>query len=97
MTPTGPAAIILMSSLMDRAWPHATGETVAPSRWRATLTQAHWSPDARAYLQRRKEAGDTSKEAMRALKRRLSDVVYRALLADASDPTVVTEPLPEAA
>lgn len=64
---------------------------------RIALTQAHWSPDARAYLQRRKEAGDTSKEAMRALKRRLSDVVYRALLADASDPTVATEPLPEAA
>lgn len=65
---------------------------------RIALTQAHWNPDARAYLQRRKDAGDTSKEAMRALKRRLSDVVYRALLADARDPSVVTEPsLTEAA
>jgi hypothetical protein len=35
---------------------------------------------------------------MRALKRRLSDVVYRALLADADNPIVVTEPsLPQAA
>jgi transposase len=49
---------------------------------RIALTQAHWHPDARAYLERRKAAGDTAKEAIRALKRRLSDVVYRALLAD---------------
>jgi transposase len=51
---------------------------------RIALTQAHWHADARAYLQRRKNAGDTSKEAIRALKRRLSDVIYRALLNDAA-------------
>jgi transposase len=51
---------------------------------RIALTQAHWHADARAYLQRRKNAGDTSKEAIRALKRRLSDVIYRALLSDAA-------------
>jgi transposase len=51
---------------------------------RIALTQAHWHVDARAYLQRRKDAGDTSKEAIRALKRRLSDVIYRALLHDAA-------------
>jgi transposase len=45
---------------------------------------AHWHPDARAFLQRRKDAGDTTKEAIRALKRRLSDVIYRALLHDAA-------------
>ena len=50
---------------------------------RMALTQAHWHPDARAYLERRKAAGDTPKEALRVLKRRLSDVVYRALIADA--------------
>lgn len=50
---------------------------------RIALTQSHWHPEARAYLQRRKDAGDTSKEAMRVLKRRLSDIVYRALLTDA--------------
>ena len=33
-------------------------------------------------LHQRRAAGDTIKESMRALKRRLSDVVYRALLAD---------------
>jgi transposase len=49
---------------------------------RIALTQAHYHPDARAYLHQRRTAGDTTKESMRALKRRLSDVVYRALLAD---------------
>jgi transposase len=53
---------------------------------RIALTQAHWHPDARSYLQRRKDAGDTTKEAIRVLKRRLSDVVYRALLSDAQLP-----------
>jgi transposase len=52
---------------------------------RVALTQAHWHPDAQAYLQRRKDAGDTGKEALRVLKRRLSDVIYRALLADAEN------------
>lgn len=49
---------------------------------RIAVTQAHWHSDARAYLQRRRDSGDTSKEALRVLKRRLSDVVYKALLAD---------------
>ena len=49
---------------------------------RIALTQAHWHEVARAYLQRRKDAGDTTKEALRVLKRRLSDVVYRAMITD---------------
>jgi hypothetical protein len=39
--------------------------------------------DGRAYLDRRKADGKTSMEAMRALKRRLSDIVYRRMLDDA--------------
>ena len=50
---------------------------------RIAITQARCHPDAIAYLDRRRAAGDTPKEARRALKRRLSDIVYRALLADA--------------
>jgi transposase len=50
---------------------------------RIALTQARHHPDAQRYLARRRAAGSTPTEAMRALKRRLSDVVYRALLADA--------------
>jgi transposase len=43
--------------------------------------------EGRAYYDRKKAAGKTSMEAMRALKRRLSDVVYRQLLADAMRPS----------
>jgi transposase len=50
---------------------------------RIAITQARCHPDARAYLDRRFENGNTKTEALRALKRRLSDVVFRSLLADA--------------
>lgn len=50
---------------------------------RIAITQAHYHGGARSYLARRRAAGDSTKEAIRCLKRRLSDVVYRALLADA--------------
>lgn len=50
---------------------------------RIAITQAHYHPEARALLQRRRDAGDTKAESLRVLKRRLSDVVYRALLEDA--------------
>jgi transposase len=49
---------------------------------RIAVTQIRCHPDARDYLKRRIAAGDTKTEALRALKRRLSDIVYRALLAD---------------
>ena len=51
---------------------------------RAALTQARSHPDAIAFLNRRTDQGATRKEAIRSLKRRLSDVIYRAMLADAS-------------
>ena len=38
--------------------------------------------EGRAYFDRKKAAGKTSMEAMRCLKRRLSDVVYRTMLGD---------------
>ncbi len=41
--------------------------------------------EGRAYYDRKKAAGKTSMEAMRCLKRRLSDVVYRAMVNDAAD------------
>ena len=43
--------------------------------------------EGRAYFDRKKAAGKTSMEAMRALKRRLSDVLYRQLLADTLKPS----------
>ena len=49
---------------------------------RIAVTQKRCHPAAQAYLARRTAAGDTPTEALRALKRRLSDTVYRTLLAD---------------
>jgi transposase len=54
---------------------------------RVAITQAHYHPDARRFLERRREDRDTKSESIRALKRRLSDVVYRALLLDAEPAT----------
>lgn len=48
------------------------------------ITQAHYHPDAREFLQRRRADGDSKTQSIRALKRRLSDTVYRALLTDAN-------------
>ncbi len=52
----------------------------------ATVQLRH-ATEGRAYFDRKKATGKTSMEAMRALKRRLSDVVYRQLLADAMRPS----------
>jgi transposase len=53
---------------------------------RIALTQARCHPPARELLTRRKNNGDGGMESLRVLKRRLSDVVYRAMLADQADP-----------
>jgi transposase len=50
---------------------------------RIAVTQGRGHPEAIEYVRRREATGDTHSEALRALKRRLSDVVYRALMADA--------------
>jgi transposase len=63
---------------------------------RIAITQMRCHDDARAYLDRRITGGNTKTEALRALKRRLSDVVYRSLLTDAQRMTSAT-PLAEAA
>ena len=49
---------------------------------RIALTQAQHHPDAKTMIARRKAQGDGGLEALRILKRRLSDVVYRALQTD---------------
>jgi transposase len=47
------------------------------------IVQLRHDTPGRAYYRRKLAAGKTSMEALRALKRRLSDVVYRQLVADA--------------
>jgi transposase len=55
---------------------------------RIAITQARCHDDARTYLNRRiTQDHKTKTEALRALKRRLSDVVHRALLTDAEPNT----------
>ena len=62
---------------------------------RIAVTQKRCHPAAQAYLQRRTTLGDTPTEALRALKRRLSDIIYRTLQADSAQ--TATAPLGQAA
>jgi transposase len=48
------------------------------------MTQIRYDSPGQAYYQRKRAAGKSHKEALRCLKRRLSDVIYRQLLADAA-------------
>ena len=56
---------------------------------RIALTQARCHADAKTLITRRKNGGDSGLEALRVLKRHLSDVVYRALRADLQ-PKIIT-------
>jgi transposase len=49
------------------------------------ITQLAGDTDGRAYYRRKRAAGKSHKEALRCLKRRLSDIVYRHLMHDAAD------------
>ena len=49
----------------------------------AAVVQIRHDTEGRAYYRRKLDAGKTPMEALRCLKRRLSDVVYRQLVADA--------------
>lgn len=53
---------------------------------RIAITQLRLDSPGRDYLQRRITAGDTKTEALRALRRRISDEVYRRLQADQRPP-----------
>ncbi len=59
---------------------------------RIAITQLRYHDDARAFRDRRVAKGDTGTEALRALKRRLSDVVFRALSLDATPATAQFPP-----
>jgi len=50
------------------------------------IVQLRNQTEGRAYYDRRKAAGKTSIEAMRSLKRRLSDIVYRTIIAVGAGP-----------
>ena len=48
----------------------------------AAITQIRHDTPGRVYFERKIDEGKTRKEALRALKRRISDAVYRQLVAD---------------
>lgn len=50
------------------------------------LVQVRSHPDGRAYYQRKRSEGKSHNEAMRCLKRRLSDQIFRRMLRDAHKP-----------
>ena len=49
----------------------------------AAVSQLRYPSEGRTYYDKKIAEGKTSKEAIRALKRRISDVIYRRLLTDA--------------
>jgi transposase len=50
----------------------------------AAVTQLRLDTEGRAYYRRKRAAGKKPQEALRCLKRRISDVIYRQLVADAN-------------
>jgi transposase len=55
---------------------------------RIAITQIRIHPDAQAFIHKRLETGSTKREAIRLLKRKLANVVYRTLLADTQPATL---------
>lgn len=51
------------------------------------ITQIRHDGAGRSYYQRKRADGKSHKKALRCLKRRLSDIVYRRLIADAAQMT----------
>ena len=54
------------------------------------ITQIRGNTDGKTYYQRKRQAGKSHREALRCLKRRLSDIVYRTLLHDAETLSAAT-------
>ena len=58
----------------------------------AAISQIRLDTDGRAYYRRKQAAGKTKLEALRCLKRRISDALYRQLLADAARAVLASVP-----
>jgi len=46
------------------------------------ITQVRYDSPGKTYYQRKRAAGKSHREALRCLKRRLADVVYRTMIKD---------------
>jgi transposase len=58
----------------------------------AAISQIRLDTEGRAYYRRKQAAGKTKLEALRCLKRRISDALYRQLLADAARAVLASAP-----
>ena len=57
--------------------------STTPSTWRPSARSASRTPQGRTYFDRKVAEGKTKKEALRSLKRQVSNAVYRQLVLDA--------------
>jgi transposase len=87
----GTAPLRVWSSNHPRHRLSRTGNRQLTPRSTASRSRKRSTTDARAFLQGRRAAGDNNAETLRALKRRLSDVVLRALIADAEQVTIAEQ------
>ncbi len=79
----GTAPIPIWSAHPERVRLHRGGNRQTNAALhRIAITQLRVHPDAKRFITRRRTNGNTKTEAIRALKRRLSDVVYRTLTND---------------
>ncbi|MCW2617423.1 MAG: Transposase, family [Modestobacter sp.] len=60
------------------------------------ITEIRADTEGRTYYERKRAEGKTNREALRCLKRRLSDVVYKTLRADAAATTASLPAVPTA-
>jgi transposase len=63
--------------------PRAGDRKLNHALYMVAIVQVRWPSAGQAYYRRKRAEGKSPKEALRCLKRRLSDAVYRCLLADA--------------
>jgi transposase len=85
---TGTAPLPVWSGNHERHRLSRTGnQQLNAAIHRIAVTQKRCHDDANTYLQRRTTLGNSNREALRALKHRISDVVFQALNQDANAST----------
>jgi len=79
----GTSPILVASGRTDRHRLNRGGNRrLNPAIHVIARTQAAWHPEAKTYMDKKGAEGKTRAEALRCLKRRLSDIVYRTLIED---------------
>ena len=71
---------LVMSSTYCSAYTAAATDNSTPPLYRIAIVQQRHHPAAKTYLAKKIAEGKTAREARRALKRHLANVLYRRLL-----------------